>query len=390
MKNSIKLGLVVPPIEYIELAKTGFKNVYNQILGVRTVKFLSPQFKGFETKFEIVDVVIQAEACTAIIDEAISEENNKFVLNPAIKKELVYICIDIGGGTTDLCAVQGTKFLVGTEKTEYYGVNDTLGEIGELIKQRYGLKTDIPISLVNQTIRYKNNILPNGIEDINISEIVEETFQKVTDKVIDILSKYKDNILKKRGISDTQLAGVLLVGGGAEMYGDILKDKVQQFLGNKKTVIKTEQSIWRTNNGLSKLVVYSDKQQNTQNNFNNYVFLDIGNSSTKAKICDLDGKKLSRVELLTQIATPAPRSIIDLDLEPVKPTSDLELEIINTSNSGNKGFGKYAVSKLANTGLDKKSRINSTINKTEDNLFYTMIYSSIAVLLRNVGVDNGR
>ena len=358
--QKIKLGLVVPPAEYIELLKTGFKSIDKQFLGVRKVKFLAPQFEGLEVDFEITDVVVQAEACTAIVDEAIDDN---LVLNPTIiKKDLVYICIDMGGGTTDFCAVQGIKFLGGTEKTEYHGVNDTLGEIAEIIKQRYSLKTDIPVSLVNQTIRYKNNTLPNGIEEINITDIVEEVFEKVTDKVMDILIKYKDNILKQRGISDTQLAGVVLVGGGAEMYETILIDKVQKFLGDKKVVIKTEQSIWKTNNGLSKLIVYSDKQQNKQNNFDKYVFLDVGNSSTKAKICDLDGKKLSRVELLTQSATPAPRSLIEL--ETAKEMSDLELEIINTNNAGNKGFGRYAVSKLANTGLDKKSRVSSTDRKS--------------------------
>ncbi len=378
--QKIKLGLVVPPAEYIELLKTNFENIQNQLLGTRKVKFLAPQFKGLKINFEITDVVVQAEACTAIIDEAIDDN---LILNPmTIKKELVYICIDMGGGTTDFCAVQGIKFLGGTEKTEYHGVNDTLGEIGEVIKQRYDLKTDIPISLINQTIRYKNNILPDGVNEINITDIVKEVFEKETDKIMDILVKYKDNILKQRGISDIQLAGVLLVGGGAEMYGKILQDKVQNFLGNKKVVIKTEQSIWKTCKGLSKLVIYSDKQYNNQNNFDNYIFLDIGNSSTKAKLFDLNGKKLKRVELLTQAATPAPRSLIG-DLETLSPLSDLELEIINVANTGDKGFGKYAVSKLANTGVDKKTRVSATVNKTDDNLFYTMIYSTIATLLRN-------
>ena len=409
----VKVSLTLPPKEYAMEAKNNFQKLNKELLGEKKVTFLAKQFKGLEVGFEIVNLNVQPEAVVACLDDFIQyvlddkKQIQDIVLDEnSVANDNISIIVDLGGGTLDLVAIQNLGFLGGSERTEYIGVVDTLQNISKEIVAKYNLKDNLPTALINQAIRYtkgvctscgktfskinetekkcgcggsielKKNILANGISSYDISDIVEATFEATTNKITQIVTEYKNELLKSLGIPDTQFERIIIVGGGAEMYGEMLVNKIKNSIGRNKIVIKSNNAVWKTVNGLRKYTIYSDKD--IEKDFDYYVFIDVGNSSTKAVISDKMGNLLNKpIELLTQYAVPTQQSLITL-LAP-RPLDDLNLKI--EGSTGQKGLGTLVVSTLANKGFDRKTRNNATIGKADEEITYVMANSVIATLL---------
>lgn len=398
--NKIKLGVVIPPKEYtIE----NINKIKENLIVSKNIKFLSPQFNNIEVSYQIVDVEVMPEATTAIIDDAI---NKDFSLNEnKAVNSVISIVIDIGGGTMDIVAMENINIIMGSERTYNIGVQDALREIATEIEKKFSLENGfITNGQVNALIRYpisvcpkckstvsvdgvcdcgtklkmKKNMFRVGFKAEDVSEIVDAVFDSITNKMTQNISNYINDLFKTtRGYSKNQLATVMLIGGGAEMMGDIVKNKIKSDVGLYADIIKPNNAIWKTLSGLSKYVIMSDKEKTKD--FDAYVFVDMGNSSTKAKITDTNGKSIRKaIELLTQIATPINRSSIAL--RNYIPEGDLELQIDSIDDDKNTGNGKYFISILASDGKDIKTR-KMSLPKSDDDITYVMINSAIAVLI---------
>jgi len=392
----IHLGLVVSPDEYtpeyIEIIK-------NNLISQRNIKFCSEQFKDRTISYNIVDVDVMPDAVTALLNEVIDDNNE---LNKTIYPNSVSIVLDIGYGTTDMASIQGFDIISDSEKQFNIGANDAFTDIAQEVESRYNCGY-IDASMISNVVKsslgvceqcgsvsgsgkvcacggtmvMKRNMIKIGQMVFDISDIVNTVFHAKTDNISNLFKRYIDTLFKVRGINNSALETVLIVGGGAELFGNMLKDKISEYVGEFVNVKKSQKAVWKSVSGLSKYILM--KKSKSKKNFNYYAFLDIGNFATKAKLTDVNGGELGKpVELLTKISTPVNQSSITL--RKVHPMMDLHLQISSADNVPHLGDGQYFVSHMASKGRNIKVR-NSLIPKPVDEIVYVMINSAIGVLL---------
>lgn len=401
----IMLGVTVPPKEY---QKADHSKMIENLLGEKTIRFHSPQFDNLQVDYEVVHVEVMPEATTAIIDEAISRD---LVLNKSkAANSIINIVCDIGGGTMDIVAMQGIKLIRDSEKTYDIGVNDALTAISAEIESKYNLSNGyITKGQVNRAIRFptqycpecnstvgdegvcarcatpfvsKTNMFKFGSKAVDISDIIIDTFESITKKAQTAIADYINTLFKSnRSYTLTDIATFMLVGGGSEMFGDMLILKITPYLGEFTEILRPKNAIWKTLSGLCKHILYENKDKDKD--YDICVFVDMGNTSAKAKITDAEGKALrTPIEMLTQISTPSAKSSISY--EQSAKEDDLDIEIIsnklNPDSSGVLGDGHYFVSVLASEGKDITYR-NTSINKMDDVITYAMINAAIGTLL---------
>ncbi len=400
----VMLGVTIPPKEY---QKADHKKMIENLLGKKTIKFNSQQFNNLQVDYDIVHVAIMPEATTAIIDEAISKD---LVINKSKATDsIINIVCDIGGGTMDIVAMQGIKLIRGSEKTYDIGVNDALTAISAEIESKYNLSSGyITKGQVNRAIRFptsycpkcnstvgdgnicakcktpfvsKTNMFKFGSKAVDISEIILDTFESITKKAQTAIADYINTLFKSnRSYILTDVATFMLVGGGSEMFGDMLIQKIKPYFGEFTEITRPKNAIWKTLSGLSKHILYENKDK--EKDYDICVFVDMGNTSAKAKITDSTGKALrSPIEMLTQISTPSAKSSISY--EEASKEDDLDIEIISAKASEGSpvlGDGHYFVSVLASEGKDITYR-NTSINKMDDDITYTMINAAIGTLM---------
>ena len=393
---NIHLGVVVSPDEYtqenIELLK---KNLISK----RNVKFCSEQFDDRVVTYNVVSIDVMPDAVTALLDEAIDDNVE---LNKKTYVNSVSIVIDIGSGTTDMASIQGFDVIPDSERQFNVGTNDAFTDIAQEVERKYDCGY-IETALISNVVRFplgvcnecgaasvtskvcscggsfemKRNMIKIGQKTFDISDIVNMVFNDKADNIASIFKRYLDTLLKVRGINKSALDTILIVGGGSELFGKILKDKITEFVGEYVEIKKANRAIWKSVNGLGKYVLL--KKSKGRKAFQRYVFVDVGNFATKAKLVDTDGKEIGKpIELMTKIATPVKQGTITL--RKVHPMMDLYLEISSEGDEPHPGDGSYFVSHLANKGKNLKAR-NSMTPKTTDELFYVMINSTIGVLL---------
>jgi len=393
---NIHLGVVVSPDEYtpenVELLK-------NNLISRRNVKFCSEQFDDRVVSYNVVGVDVMPDAVTALLDEAIDDSGE---LNKKTYVNSVNIVIDIGSGTTDMASIQGFDVIPDSERQFNVGTNDAFTDIAQEVERKYGCGY-IETSLISNVVRFplgvcgecgaasvtnkvcscggnfemKRNMIRIGTKTFDISDIVNMVFNDKADNIASIFKRYLDTLLKVRGINKSALDTILIVGGGSELFGKVLKDKIADFVGEYVEIKKANRAIWKSVNGLGKYILM--KKSKGRKTFQRYVFVDIGNFATKAKLVDTDGKELGKpIELMTKISTPVKQGTISL--RKVHPMMDLSLDITSEGDESYAGDGTYFVSHLANKGKNLKTR-NSLTPKTTDEIFYVMINSTIGVLL---------
>ena len=393
----IHLGIVINPDEYTaENVKILQKNLISQ----RTVKFCSEQFDGKEVSYNIVGVDVMPDAVTALLDEVIDDNGE---LNRDTYANSVNIVIDIGSGTTDMAAIQGFDVIPDSEKQFTFATNDAFVDIAQEIEKKYNCGYIEAAHIVNivrhplgvcpscgavsvngktcncgTDFEMKRNMIRIGRKTFDVSDIVNSVFNDKTDALANIFKRYLDTMFKVRGINSSALDTILIVGGGGELFGKMLKDKIASFVGEYVEIKKTSRAVWKSVNGLSKYIML--KKGRGRKNFKRYVFVDVGNFATKAKMMDIDNKEIGKpVELLTKLSTPV--KLGDISLRKIHPMMDLSLEIsTRESEEATIGDGFYFVSHMANKGKNPKVR-NALMPKTQDEMVYVMINSAISVLM---------
>ena len=392
----IHLGVVISPDEFtpenIEILK-------NNLVSKRSVKFCAEQFDGRMIKYNIVGVDVMPDAVTALLDEAIDDNGE---LNKRTYVNSVNIVIDIGSGTTDMASIQGFDIISDSERQFSIGTNDAFTDIAQEVERKYNcgyidtaiisnvVKSPLGVcstcgaaSVTNKTcscggtFEMKKNMIKIGQKVFDISDIVNSVFNDKTDNLSNIFKRYLDTLFKVRGINKSSLDTILIVGGGSEVFGKMLKDKISDYVGEYVDIKKPNRAVWKSMNGLGKYVML--KKSKSKKNFQYYVFVDVGNFATKAKLVSADGKEMGKpIELLTRVSTPVKQSSISL--RKIHPMMDLHLDISSQGNESHPGDGTYFVSHLANKGKNLKTR-NPLIPKTMDDMVYVMMNSAIGVLL---------
>jgi len=392
----IHLGIVISPDEYtpenIELLR---KNLISK----RNVKFCSEQFDGRMVNYNIVGVDVMPDAVTALLDEAIDDNGE---LNKKTYVNSVNIVIDIGSGTTDMASIQGFDVIPDSERQFNIGTNDAFTDIAQEVERKYGCGY-IETALISNVVRFplgvcpdcgaasvtsktcscggefemKRNMIRIGQKVFDISDIVNAVFNDKADNVANIFKRYLDNLIKVRGVNKSALDTILIVGGGSELFGKMIKEKISDFVGEYVDIKKANRAIWKSVNGLGKYIMM--KKSKGRKNFQRFAFIDVGNFATKAKLVDADGKEVGKpIELMTKISTPVNQGTISL--RKIHPMMDLYLEISSEGEEVYPGDGTFFVSHLANKGKNLKTR-NSLTPKVVDEMVYVMINSTVGVLL---------
>lgn len=392
----IHLGVVISPDEY---TPENVKILQKNLLAKRSVRFCSEQFNGRTVNYNVVGVDVMPDAVTALMDEVISDEVE---LIRDVHSNSVSIVIDIGFGTTDMAAIQGFDIIPDSEKQFTFATNDAFVDIAQEIERKYNCGYIEAANIAN-IVRYplgicpscgsvsansktctcgaeyemKRNMIRIGRQTFDVSDIVNTVFNDKTDALASIFKRYLDTLLKVRGINRAMLDTILIVGGGSELFGKILKEKLTNFVGDYVEIKKANRAVWKSVNGLSKYIML--KRGRTKKNFKRYVFVDVGNFATKAKMTDTNNIDIGKpIELLTRVASPV--KLGDISLRKLHPMMDLSLQISSRDNDGHIGDGSYFVSHIASKGKNLKIR-NSLTPKTLDEMVYIMMNSAIGVLM---------
>ncbi len=399
--NLVKVGITIPSNEY---TKENIKKIKDIFLREHSVEFCSEQFNGEVINYNVSEVFVVPEATSAIVDEAINDnyELNNRKNNP----QAISIVLDIGGGTTDFSAMQGIDILPNSERKFNMGTNDAFIDIGNILEEKFVLENGyLDVGYIGAIVRYssafcsdcgniqgdvgpcdcggkiemKKNIFKLGNKGFDVSDVVNDVFEEKANLFSEFFKKYIDTIFRTRGINKTQLSDVLIVGGGAEIFGELIKERISSSVGEYVEITKCSKAIWKTVNGLAKYCVYKSKSNKDGMNNAKYVLIDVGNASTKAKIVAADGSQLGKpIEMITKTATPVKRALITL--KKPNPMMDLEVDIKTAGEGYVQGDGNFYISYLANKGKNSKVR-NLTINKVDDDITYIMAKSAIAVLI---------
>jgi hypothetical protein len=392
----VHLGVVINPDEYTSETINFLKK---NLLTKRSVKFCSEQFNDRTIHFNIVGLDVMPDAVTALLDEAIDDNGE---LNKQTYVNSVNIVVDIGSGTTDMASIQGFDIIPDSERQFNIGTNDAFTDIAQEVERKFNCGY-IETSYISNVVRFpigvcpdcgavsvtskecscgreyemKRNMIKIGQKAFDISDIVNTVYNDKADNLANIFKRYLDTLFKVRGINRSALDTVLIVGGGSELFGKILKERLRDIAGEYVEIKKASRAIWKSLNGLSKYVLH--KKGKGKKPFNRYVFIDVGNFATKAKLVDTNDNEIGKpVELMTRIATPV--KLGEITLRKAHPMMDLWLEISSEGEASHPGDGSYFVSHLANKGKNMKLR-NSLTPKTTDEMFYVMINSIVGVLL---------
>ncbi len=395
---NVKLGLIIP---HRELA-TGeaIKKLKSEFMQERTVKFLAEQFNEQEIKFNIVDVEVISEATATMLDDVIEDDYtiNAIHYHPTTMS----VAIDIGSYSTDFISMIGVDIINDSEKRLNLGVDDLLVEIMNKIEDKYDVPFEsLDMDNIAASLRYstvvcekcgtivsnnredckcggayvvKNNIVRIGKRGFDVTDIVEECTDKVAKRIVEYFSTYVRRIFRLRGVALNQLENITLSGGGAELFGDVLKTKLEDELGDLVTVRKSEKPVRKNVDGLAKLIYHNDRNRADVDAF---VAVDVGCSAVKSKILDKDGNEVIRgIEIYSKIAEPV--KMMSYSIRKVKPLAELHVSIASTK--GGLGDGEFFVGQLASKG-EGQVRQSNFVDKCEDRVFYTLAYTSIATLI---------
>ena len=395
----IKLGLIVPSNEY---NAHNIEMIRHNVISKRSVTFCAEQFKNDRFPYEIVDVCVVTEAAASLFDIVITEEAQ--LDERVLARNSICIVLDIGAGKSEFAAIQGIDIIPSSEKIFFIGVNDCLREIARQAEQKFTLEEGcLDLGYVDSIIRYpvafcqscgniyktegpcgcgdearlKKNILRLGGQAVDISDIAEAVYDEKADALAEFCKRYLDGLFRFRGMNKAQLDTIVLTGGGAEIFGQRLKERIQKYAGEFVRITKAGRATWTALNGLGKYALYKD--HHNPKTFDKYIFVDPGNANTKAKCVGVGGQEFVKPVLMqTKIATPLKQP--SFSLKKVNPMLDLDIKISSEDGRENKGDGHFFVSYLANRGKDTQIR-DLIIPKTSDDLIYTMIHTAIGVML---------
>lgn len=397
---NVKLGLIVPHREFA-LDETLDKMKY-EFVKETTVEFLAEQFDSQKIKFNIVDVEAISEATATMLDEAISSD---YTINTKhYHPTTMSVAIDMGSHSTDFISMLGVDIINGSEKRLNTGVDDLLVEVMNKIEEKYNVPFEsLDMENIAASLRYptivckkcgtivstteercrcggefvsKHNIVRIGRRGFDVSEIVDECIEKSSKRILEFFSTYIRRIFNLRGVALNQLENITLSGGGTELVGNSLKEKLENELGEFVYVKKAEKPVRKNVDGLAKLIYFNDKKRD---DIDVFVAVDIGCSAAKSKILDKNGNEVVKgIEIPSKIAEPV--KMATYKIRKVRPMADLHVNIFCQNGTKGIGMGEYFVGQIASMG-EGQTKQSTFIDKKDDRVFYTLAYTSIATLV---------
>lgn len=404
---NIKLGLIIPHRELT--SSDAVKKLKSEFSREKTVKFLSKQYNDEQVKFNIVDIDFISEATATILDDVMQSnntDNGLYQYHPTTMS----IAIDIGSHSTDFISMLGVDIINGSEKRLNIGVDDLLIEIMNKIEDKYDVPFEsLDMDNIAQSLRYptvfckkcgtiavneknstcrcggnfveKLDVVRIGKRGIDVAEIKDACVLKISRRIVEYFSTYIRRIFRLRGVALNQLENITLSGGGTEIFGDCLKGMLEKELGEFVTVKKSNQPVRKNVNGLSKLIYNNVENKEL---IDAYIAVDVGCSAVKSKILDKNGvETIKGIEFPSRVSDPV--QIFSYSIKKAKPLADLHMSISSYNNGI--GEGEYFVGQLASKG-EGIVRQSNFIDKNDDEIFYTLAYTSIATLLARLNHKN--
>lgn len=395
---NVKLGLIIP---HRELTSDETVNkLKNEFLKERTVKFLSEQYKNQEIKFNIIDIDIISEATATMLDEVIQSDYT--INNTFYHPTTMSVSVDIGSHSTDFISMLGVDIINDSEKRLNIGVDDLLIEIMNKIEDEYDVPFEsLDIDNIASALRYstivcekcgtivstkeekckcgglfveKQNIVRIGKRGVDVTIIANSCIEKISKRIVEYFSTYIRRIFRLRGVALNQLENITLSGGGTELFGDCLKTMLESELGELVVIKKSDKPVRKNVNGLAKLIYHNSSKED---NVNAFIAVDVGCSSVKSKILDINGKEIVKgIEIPSRISDPV--KMHSYSVRKVKPLADLHIKILSESECI--GDGEYFVGQLSSKG-EGIVRQSNFVDKADDRIFYTLAYTSIATLI---------
>ncbi|MCL2352200.1 MAG: hypothetical protein FWC55_06670 [Firmicutes bacterium] len=395
----IKLGLAISTNEY---TPENVERIKGEYLARKSVTFRAEQFKNDVMDFDVVEVALLPESTALLFDEVLTDSLE--LSNYAMSPNSVVVVVDIGGGSTDVGAMQGVEVIPSSEEVFYIGANSALEEVATRVEAKYNLDPGYldnsymdlilhhPVAFCSKCGRtdknpgpcqcggeyqLKYNILKLGSKSVDVSDIVDAVNNEKADRISEFLIRYFNRLFQTRGLNKTQLDTVIFAGGGSEIYFELVKERIQNSLGNFVEIVKSDRAAWKVLSGLSKYILYKDKK--TKKNFDRYVFVDPGNFNVKAKLTDTEGGDIIKpIIMLNKMANPMERA--NFSVRKPNPMMDLDLEIATADGKAKPGDGRFFVSYLANKGNNPRTRDIQT-PKMSDDITNTMVNSAVGVVV---------
>lgn len=202
--QTIKLVTGLPVSDFF---RNGFKD--DEKIALKTQNLMKPvTLLSGGVNPVIAEVVVGCQAIAAWFDYAF--DDNLQIRNDDVRGEIAIV--DIGGRTTDIATVIGGKSVDHNRTgTANIGVLDVYRDVNRGISNKFKLRTDLPIKVIDQAVRTGQIRLWNKIEDVK--EIVQG-----------VIAEYQDKIareVERKINSGATMNAVVFVGGGSALFSNI-------------------------------------------------------------------------------------------------------------------------------------------------------------------------
>ena len=158
---------------------------------------------------EIVSSDVGAQAISAYINLRINDKGER---NVELDGESVAV-VDIGGGTTDIIALQDVEGEIGLIDAVTHSAKIGLLKVYELIRKNIISQYEVEVTVRKDLIDiFKSGKMKLYGEDMDLSQIVADARHEVAREIVDLVNQ--------RLRSHPRISKVIFVGGGAEALRD--------------------------------------------------------------------------------------------------------------------------------------------------------------------------
>lgn len=238
------LGTGLPLREVKEGKDVGYRS---KLLGsVHQVEFLvTPKYRGTKVNIKFDEVKVYPEGFAAFIN-LVMDEDLKVINKDLIDKRI--IIQDIGGLSTDIAVIKNRK--VDDDKAQGFnlGVSESLDDIREEIRSKYGVELDSRADVVEIITKKndRNHIMVKGSRT-SVHEIVDRILLELAKKQY----RHLRNVWQKN--SQTEIA--YFIGGGSIVLKDYIKALNNRLDGYNIDFFEDEkESVWMMANAYYKLI----------------------------------------------------------------------------------------------------------------------------------------
>ncbi|WEG12869.1 ParM/StbA family protein [Pullulanibacillus sp. KACC 23026] len=238
------LGTGLPLREIKEGKDAGYRS---KLIGsVHQVEFLvTPKYQGMKVNIKFDEVKVYPEGFAAYIN-LVMDNNLKIINKDLIDKRI--LIQDIGGLSTDIAVIKNRT--VDDDRAQGFnlGVSESLDEIREEIRSKYGIELDSRLDVVEIITRKnnRNHIMVKGSRT---------SVHEITDRILLELAKKQYRLLRNVWQKNSQTEICYFVGGGAIVLKEYIKTLNNNLDGYNIEFFEDEkESIWMMANAYYKLV----------------------------------------------------------------------------------------------------------------------------------------